>query len=356
MKPGIVYLVGAGPGDPGLITLRGIQCLSAAEAVVYDRLVSPALLTHVRPGTRLIYAGKEPGRHSRSQDEINRLLADLALQGKSVCRLKGGDPFLFGRGAEECELLAELGISFEVVPGVTSGTAAPTWAGIPVTHRDVARTVTIITGHEAQDPAGSRVSLPAAAAGSGTLLVYMGLAGLRDLALALVEQGSEPSTPVAVIHRGSQAEQQTLTGTLESIAAQVEERALTSPVMIVVGEVVLLRHRLAWAERRPLFGHRVLVPTMAGVRPSSLAEEFRGLGAEVWEWPIPRYDLAEVLSEALKAGMIQTVAFPSALSVTVLLSMVGGPDSLAGLNVVCGCGTTERVAAEAGLTRWAVSA
>lgn len=356
MSRGTVYLVGAGPGDPGLITMKGAQCLAAADAVVYDRLVSPALLTHVRPGTRLIYAGKEPGRQSRSQEEINRLLVELALQGKSVCRLKGGDPFLFGRGGEECEALAARGIPFEVVPGVTSGIAAPACAGIPVTHREVARTVTILTGHEAQEQTGERINLPATAAGHGTLLVYMGLAGLRELARALVEQGWAPGTPVAVIHRGSQAEQQTLTGALTSIADQVDQAALTSPVMIVVGEVVSLRPRIAWAEGRPLFGHRVLVPAMAGVKPSSLAGDFRDLGAEVWEWPIPRYDLAAVLREALDSGMIQTVAFPTALSVTVLLSMIGGPEALTGCNVVCGSREAERVAAEAGLTRRQVSA
>lgn len=349
MRTGIVYLVGAGPGDPGLVTLRAVECLREADVVVYDRLVSPVLLTHVSPGARLIYAGKEPGGHSHPQSQTNRQLAELALAGNTVCRLKGGDPFVFGRGGEEAELLVDMGIPFEVVPGVTSGIAAPAYAGIPVTHRDVTGAVTLVTGHEAPVKGGPTVDLDAMGKIGGTLLIYMGVEGLGRTAEALITAGRAPTTPVAVIRLGTRAEQETLTGTLATIAAQVKLDGMKPPAMVVVGEVVHLRARLAWAERRPLFGHRILVPIEMGTGSSSLIQQFKQQGAEVWEWPVPRFDLEPVLRGALQDRLIDTVAFPSPRTVTALISMLGGTEALRGLEVVCADAQTARFVEAAGL-------
>lgn len=282
----MVYLVGAGPGDPGLITVRGLDCIRSADVLVYDRLVSPALVAQSRPEAEKIYVGKEVGRHGRKQADINRLVADRALDGKVVCRLKGGDPFVFGRGGEEAALLAELGVPFEVVPGITSGIAAPAYAGIPVTHRDFAGSVTLVTGHDAPRKRGPAVDWGHLATGSETLLIYMGAEGLADTALRLIGHGRRPDTPVAVIRWGTRAEQQTVTGTLATIADVVREAGIKSPAMIVVGEVVTLREQLNWAELKPLFGHRVLVPTLGASVAPDLVEPLRRAGAEIWEWPV----------------------------------------------------------------------
>lgn len=284
MAAGKVYLVGAGPGDPELVTVKGLAAIARADVLVYDRLVSPSLVARARPGAELIYVGKVVGRHGRTQTHISRILVAKALEGKLVCRLKGGDPFIFGRGGEEADLLAEHGIPFEVVPGITSGVAAPAYAGIPVTHREHAGSVSLVTGHDA--PTLSRPGADwTALAQVETLLIYMGVETLPQTAARLIAAGRPPGTPVAVISHGTLAEQRTVVGTLADIPAQVMAAGLSSPAMIIVGSVVTMRGRLGWAEMRPLAGRRILVPT-TGEPAGSALERLRDLGAEVWEWPV----------------------------------------------------------------------
>lgn len=345
---GIVYLVGAGPGDPGLITARGLECIRMADVLVYDRLVSPALVVQSRPDAERIYVGKEPGCHGRKQSDINGLLAGRALEGKSVCRLKGGDPFVFGRGGEEADQLVALGVPYEVVPGITAGIAAPAYAGIPVTHRDFAGAVTLVTGHDGQRKRGPQVDWAHLGAGRETLLIYMGVEGLAEIAGRLITHGRDPATPVAVIRRGSQREQLTVTGTLSSIAGDTSQAGVTSPAMVVVGEIAGLRERLAWAEKRPLWGVRILVPVIHGLRPG-LLEPLRRAGAEIWEWPV-RPDTADLLLESLESGAIDAVLLPSAADADALLRLLEGPERLKGLTVA-GLGHGATAAAElAGLT------
>ncbi len=241
-----VYLIGAGPGDPELMTLKGLRCLRAAEVVIYDRLINPVLLEEARPGAELIFAGKARGCHQVPQEEINRLLIEHARQGRVVARLKGGDPFVFGRGGEEAAALAQAGIPFEVVPGVSSAIAVPAYAGIPVTYRGYAAQVTIVAGHEGAQ--ASEVNWETLAAADGTLVVLMGLAALPQIVRRLLEAGMSPSMPVAVIQHGTLPTQRVITGSLESIAAKVAEAGLQSPAMIVIGAVVSLQPSLAWVQ------------------------------------------------------------------------------------------------------------
>lgn len=287
MHKGTVYLIGAGPGDPKLITVRGLEAVQKADAVVYDRLASPRLLKHAKPGAERIYVGKLPDRHTLQQEEINQLLVDLALQGKTVARLKGGDPSIFGRVGEEAELLAENGVPFEIVPGITSAIAVPAYAGIPVTHRDFTSSLAIITGHE--DPAKTESShdWSKLATATGTSIFLMGVANLPYIRDQLVAHGRPASTPVALIRWGTRVEQETLVGTLETIVDQVREANFQSPAIIIVGEVVTLREKLAWYERKPLFGKRVLV-TRARSQASALVDAIDELGGEPVEFPVIR--------------------------------------------------------------------
>lgn len=248
-NPGTVYLVGAGPGDPTLITVRGQALLRQADVVVHDRLVHPALLDEAPPTARRIYVGKEPGWQALPQEEINALLVAQALQGRVVVRLKGGDPFVFGRGGEEGQALSEAGVPFEVVPGITSAVAAPAYAGIPVTYRGMARTFTVVTGHPS-DPAFALDW--AALARAETLVILMGLGRLSRIARRLVENGRAPETPVAVIRCGATAEQEVVEGTLADIGDRVE--GWRPPAVIVVGEVVRLRRELDWFRTAPAAG------------------------------------------------------------------------------------------------------
>ncbi len=243
---GRVYLVGAGPGDPGLLTLKGKWCLAASDVVIYDALVAKALLEHTRPGAMVIYAGKREGHHSRPQEEINALLVQYARAGLTVTRLKGGDPFVFGRGGEEALALHEAAIPFEVVPGVSAGIAVPAYAGIPVTHRDLAAAVTFVTGHERTDKDVSAVRWDNLGPGHGTLVFFMGLRNLPEIVAKLTLNGRAPDTPAAVIEWGTTAHQRTVTGTLADIAEQVRAAGLEPPTLVVVGEVVTLQKRLRW--------------------------------------------------------------------------------------------------------------
>ena len=243
---GKVYLVGAGPGDPRLITLKGLDCLRAADVVIYDRLISPLLLEEASSHATRVFAGKEPGCHSMKQEQINALLITYALQGCLVVRLKGGDPFLFGRGGEEALALADAGISFEVVPGVSSAIAVPAYAGIPVTHRDHASSVTIVTGHGQQSQASSGVKWEQFAQMEGTLVIMMGVESLGQISQRLLTGGLAPSTPAAVIQQGTVPQQKVVSGSVENIAERARAAGIKSPAVIVIGAVVALSDPLAW--------------------------------------------------------------------------------------------------------------
>jgi uroporphyrinogen III methyltransferase/synthase len=288
---GKVFLIGAGPGDPGLITVKGVALLAAADAVVYDRLVNPRLLGYARPDAEVIFAGKSPERHALRQEEINALLVRLAREGKVVARLKGGDPFVFGRGGEEAEVLKEAGIPFSVVPGVTAAVAAPAYAGIPVTHRDFTSSFAVVTGNE--DPSKPDSALDwEKLAGSGTLIFLMGMANLPEIAARLQRAGMPAETPAAVIQWGTTAKQRTVTGNLSDITGKVAAAGITNPAVVVVGRVVTLRERLAWFEQGPLFGRRVVV-TRSREQASALSEAIAALGGEVFEFPTIRIEPPE---------------------------------------------------------------
>ncbi|WP_407310724.1 uroporphyrinogen-III C-methyltransferase [Desulfosporosinus sp. SB140] len=284
MSKGYVYLVGAGPGDPKLITIKGSECIAKADVLVYDRLASRRLLTLARPDCELIYVGKSPDRHTLRQEEINQLIVDKGLEGKIVTRLKGGDPFVFGRGGEEAEALLDAGIQFEVVPGITSAIAVPAYAGIPVTHRDLTSSFAVITGHE--DPTKNETSIHwnHLALSHGTLVFLMGMENLPLIAQKLMENGKKPTTPVGIIQWGTRPEQRTLVGQLDTIAAAVKKEGFTNPSIIIVGEVVSLREKLQWFEKRPLFGQRIVV-TRARHQASELSQAIESLGGEAWEFP-----------------------------------------------------------------------
>ena len=283
-KKGFVYLVGAGPGDPGLITVKGRECISRADVIVYDYLANDALLFFASPAAELIYAGKVGGAHNRDQEQINDLLVEKAISGKVVARLKGGDPFVFGRGGEECEALVDAGIPFEVVPGVTAGIGAPAYAGIPLTHREFTTSVAFVTGHEHPGKEKSEIDWDRLSLGSGTVVFYMGMKNLPQIVENLVANGRSPETPVALIRWGTRPEQEVLTGTLSDIVGKAARAAFKAPAVTVVGEVVRLRERLAWFDNRPLSGRGVLV-----TRASDQAGEFSAMlaekGARVYECP-----------------------------------------------------------------------
>ena len=282
-RPGTVYLVGAGPGQMGLVSAHALQLVATADTLIYDRLIPAELVTAAPPGCDLIDAGKRAGDHTLSQDDINALLVDAARQGRAVVRLKGGDPFVFGRGGEEGAYVRAAGIPFEVVSGVTSGISVPASAGIPVTHRGVSNHVTLVTASAGPDGSGEP-DYPWLAASDGTVVLFMGLRRVRTVAAGLIGAGAPADRPVAVISRGTTARQRTVTGTLATIADLVDDAALASPALIVVGDVVSLRDELNWFEQRPLFGRRIVV-TRARAQASGLASQLRDLGADVVEAP-----------------------------------------------------------------------
>lgn len=284
MKKGLVYLVGAGPGDPKLITLRGLECIKKADVIVYDRLSSPRLLSFAKPSIELIYAGKSPVRHTLKQEEINQVLVEKALEGKIVTRLKGGDPFVFGRGGEEAEALLAHDISFEIVPGITSGIAVPAYAGIPVTHRDFNSTLAFITGNEDPTKGDTSIEWDKIATGCGTIVFYMGMANLPNIVEKLMANGRPADTPVGIIRWGTRPEQQTVTGTLADIVEKAKAAKMGHPAIIVVGGVVSLREKMRWFETKPLFGKRVLI-TRSRSQASVLAEKIESLGGEPYEFP-----------------------------------------------------------------------
>lgn len=246
---GKVYIVGAGPGDVDLITVKGLRCIQEADVILYDRLLNNELLSYAKPGAKLIFCGKLPNRHAMIQENINLSLVQHASQGKIVTRLKGGDPFVFGRGAEEAEVLADHGIAFEIVPGITSGIAAPAYAGIPVTHRDLGSSFAIVTGHmrEGKDDAIHWESL---AKGIDTLAIYMGVGNLPYICEQLQKHGKAATTPVALVHMGTYEQQYTVTGTLQTIVDIAQQQKVKNPSIILVGEVVRVREKIAWFEQK----------------------------------------------------------------------------------------------------------
>ena len=257
MKVGKVYLVGAGPGDPGLITVKGLACLKQADVVVYDRLVDENVLHEARSDAEKIYVGKAPDHHTLEQGMINQLLIQKAREGKVVVRLKGGDPFVLGRGGEEAEALVENNIPFEVVPGVSSAIAVPAYAGIPVTHRGVASSFTVVTGHKASDRGEPNIAWDKLATGTDTLVILMGIGNLAYVVDQLIKNNKPPSTPVAVITHGTTDRQRCVTGTLQDIVAKVKSEDLKPPSVVVVGDVVRFREYLHWFDNPTIFGSTV---------------------------------------------------------------------------------------------------
>lgn len=280
---GKVWLVGAGPSGAELLTLKAKKVIEQADVVVYDALVGQSVVDIIPGSTEKINAGKRAGRHSMLQSEINELLRSLAKQGKRTVRLKGGDPFLFGRGGEELEFLREYGIPYEVVPGVTSATAVPAYFGIPVTHRELASSVHIITGHQKKDePLG--INYRALKEAGGTLVFLMSTMSLHNVVIGLMEAGMDPEMPAAVLQQGAGSRQKKIGGTLATLESEAEKQGISTPAIIVIGEVVRLGERLAWFEKLPLFGKRFIV-TRPKERIKELADRLRELGAEVVELP-----------------------------------------------------------------------
>ncbi|MBI5740912.1 MAG: uroporphyrinogen-III C-methyltransferase [Nitrospirae bacterium] len=280
MKPGKVYIVGAGPGDISLLTVKGLKCLQKAEVVVYDFHLNAQVLNYISGDAEFIYAGKRGGQHTMTQDEINRTLVEKAKEGKMICRLKGGDPFVFGRGGEEAETLAGEGIEFEIVPGVSSAIAAPAYAGIPLTHRLYSSSLAIVPGYEDADKKESSIDWAKLATGVGTIVFLMTVKNISVVRQKLIENGRSPETPVAVIRWGTRADQTTIVGNLDNIPSLVQENHIKPPAVMVVGDVVKLRDKLKWFENKPLFGQRILITR----EHSSGFEQLEEMGAEIIEF------------------------------------------------------------------------
>ena len=315
---GKVILVGAGPGDPGLITVKGMRALEQAQVVVYDRLVDPALLQAVPDAAERIYVGKARGRAQLTQTEINQLLVDKASQGFTVVRLKGGDPFVFGRGGEEALELKANGLPFEIVPGITSAIAGPAYAGIPLTHRGISTTFTVVSGSEDPSKPESTVPWEVLAKNGGTLVVLMGWASLEKILATLQQEGLPATTPVALVQWATWSEQQTVTGNIANILDLGKEAGLTPPVITVIGEVVNLREELAWFDKRALFGKRVLV-TRSRSQASRLCTLLEEAGANPVELPtiqiVPLEDFSEMDATLKQLSDYQWVIFASANAV-----------------------------------------
>ncbi len=319
MKQGKVYLVGAGPREPDLVTVRAVECLKKADVVIYDFLAAPDLLKHVPEGAETIYVGKKGGNHTLSQDKINEVIVARAKQGRTIVRLKGGDPFIFGRGGEEAEVLAKAGIPFEVVPGVTSAVAAPAYAGIPLTHRLYTSSVAFVTGHEDPTKKRSSIDWSKLATGVGTLVFLMGVKNLANIAEKLMAAGRDPKTPVALVRWGTTPQQTTVVGSLDTIVAKVQAAGLKPPATIVVGEVIKLRDTLNWFEKRALFGKTVVI-TRARAQASELVRRLTDLGAACLECPtikvVPPEDGSPLDAAIDNLGTYDWLVFTSANGVS----------------------------------------
>lgn len=350
---GKAYLVGAGPGDYGLITIKGMELIKKADVIIYDRLINSGYLRSARKGCELIYAGKGPKNHEMTQEEISRLIADKALEGKLVVRLKGGDPYVFGRGGEEALQLRESGVEFEVVPGITSAVAGLAYAGIPITHRGVADSFHVITGHLA---AGERRDWRALAELKGTLVFLMGMENLGHIAKELIQNGKSPHTPAAVINWATTGRQKVAVSTLSGIEAEARAAGLGSPSLIAVGEVVALRSELSFFERLPLHGKRVIVTRSRG-QASALSGRLREMGAETLEMPaieIVKEPFSEALEKAIKDLRLYThIVFTSVNGVDIFFESLSaaGLDSrsLSGMTVAAIGPATEAALKERGI-------
>jgi uroporphyrinogen III methyltransferase/synthase len=288
-KKGICYLVGAGPGDVGLVTLKAKDCVERADVLVYDALSSPEILRWAKPDAELVYVGKRADNHALPQDDINALIVARTKEGKTVVRLKGGDPMIFGRGGEEAAELAAAGVAFEIVPGISSSIAGPAYAGIPVTHRDHCSQLTIFTGHEDPTKPGSSLDYAHLAKTPGTKVFLMGMSRLREICKAFMQHGADPSTPIALTRWATTGRQKTLTGTLSDIADKAERGDFGSPAVAVIGDVVLERDKINWFETRPLFGKRIVV-TRTREQAGALSDSLARLGADVIELPTIRIE------------------------------------------------------------------
>lgn len=316
---GKVYLVGAGPGDIGLLTVKGLRCLEKADVVIYDFHLNAQILNYINHDAEFIYAGKRGGHHEMTQDEINDVMVRKAREGKIVCRLKGGDPFVFGRGGEEAEVLAKNGIDFEIVPGVSSAIAAPAYAGIPLTHRLYSSTFAVIPGYEDATKGSSSIDWSKLATGVGTLVILMAIRNIENLVEKLIKNGRSPDTPVAVIRWGTRPDQRTIVSTLRDLVSEIKENEIKPPSVIVVGDVVRLRDSLKWYENLPLFGQRILVTR----EHSGGFERLEELGAEIIELPTieiqPPLDYSELDSCINRIDSYNWIVFTSANGVRYFL-------------------------------------
>ncbi len=341
MASGKVYLIGAGPGDPGLLTLKGQQYLADADVVIYDYLANPVLLGHARADAEKIYVGKVRGHHHLPQEETNALLAEKAAAGLQVVRLKGGDPYIFGRGGEEAAYLKERNIPFEVVPGVTAGFAAAAYAGIPLTHRDVTTSLALLTGHERPERKLSSLDWEKLATGLGTLIFYMGMANLKTISAELIRHGRDPQTPVAIVQWATLPRQRTLVGTLESIVADVAREGLEPPAVIIIGEVVNYREELRWYDNLPLFGKRFLI-TRPRAQAASFVQLLQQQGAETICIPtieiVPPKDLAPFDDALRQLAGFDSLVLTSANAVSAFFQRLKENQldlrSLAGVQIV----------------------
>src|SRR6266404_2121358 len=323
-ESGKVYLVGAGPGDLGLVTLRAKECIEQADVIVYDHLANPEMLSWARDSAEIVYVGKRAGAHSLSQQEINALLIEKAGAKKQVVRLKGGDPFVFGRGAEEAKAIADAGIGFEIVPGITSAIAGPAYAGIPVTHRAENSHVTFFTGHEGAEKAESTIDYAALAKLGGTQVMLMGVEKIESIAREMLKHGVRENLPVALVRWATTGRQETLTGTLENIGQRVVDLGFEAPAVAVFGEVVALRESLNWYEKRPLSGKRIVV-TRTRRQASALSDRLRALGADVIELPTiriePPSNLREFAELVQDAHAYDWIVFTSPNGVTAFFDL-----------------------------------
>lgn len=328
-EKGFVYLIGAGPGDPGLFTIKGAKVLARADVVVYDRLIGQEILDYANKDAELIYVGKASSNHAMPQDEINQLLVRKAQEGKIVARLKGGDPFVFGRGGEEALYIHEHGLQFAIVPGITSAVSVPAYAGIPVTHRDATSSFAVITGHEKPGKAISSIQWDKISTGVGTLVFLMGVENLAFIVSHLLEGGRRPDTPVALIRRGTFPDQEVLSGTLDNIVDKVHQADFKPPAIIIVGETVNLRSELKWRENNPLWGAKILV-TRARAQASTLVELIRDRGGEVLEFPtieiVPESDLSQLYAAFKAIGNYRWIIFTSVNAVDIFFQELGRQD------------------------------
>ncbi|HKK90326.1 MAG TPA: uroporphyrinogen-III C-methyltransferase [Desulfobacteraceae bacterium] len=350
-QTGKVYLIGAGPGDPGLVTIKAVACIKEADVIVYDFLASPSLLRYAGETAEIIYVGKRGGNHTLTQDKINQLLAEKASQGLVVARLKGGDPFIFGRGGEEVETLINYHsrggsgnepIDFEIVPGVTSAIAAPAYAGIPLTHREHTSSVSLITGHEDPSKNQSSIHWESFAKSNSTLVFLMGVKNLPSITENLIRHGKAPNTPVALVRWGTTSSQETVTGTLDTIVAAVQKANLKPPAVIVVGDVVTLRDQMKWFEKKPLLGKTIAV-TRARHQASELVAQLEALGAECIEAPaiaiVPPEDPAPLENSIKEIESFDWLVFTSVNGVkfffSTLFALGRDARSLGHLKVAC---------------------